>query len=191
MCALTIRAWLSFFVCFFFSSRRRHTRWTGDWSSDVCSSDLGDADAGGDDRPAAGGNVDRPAGAVVRAAELVVDLEVGGGAGDLAGPGADEAEAGAADLVQLAVVRVAVEVVADAADVEPAGVLAHRVAAEGVGEVEDGEYLVALRHRELRAAVPRAREDVDRVVVGAARDPGAGEDANERPLRVVARARHV
>src|SRR5690348_9909940 len=24
----------------FFSSRRRHTRWTGDWSSDVCSSDL-------------------------------------------------------------------------------------------------------------------------------------------------------
>src|SRR6266487_6301359 len=28
---------------FFFSSRRRHTRWTGDWSSDVCSSDLGRA----------------------------------------------------------------------------------------------------------------------------------------------------
>src|SRR6266581_1839069 len=27
-------------ICFFFSSRRRHTRWTGDWSSDVCSSDL-------------------------------------------------------------------------------------------------------------------------------------------------------
>src|SRR6266480_5923680 len=25
---------------FFFSSRRRHTRLTGDWSSDVCSSDL-------------------------------------------------------------------------------------------------------------------------------------------------------
>src|SRR5438876_4482605 len=25
---------------FFFSSRRRHTRWTGEWSSDVCSSDL-------------------------------------------------------------------------------------------------------------------------------------------------------
>src|SRR5690348_17916496 len=25
---------------FFFSSRRRHTRWTGDWSSDVCYSDL-------------------------------------------------------------------------------------------------------------------------------------------------------
>src|SRR5437763_16545583 len=26
---------------FFFSSRRRHTRYIGDWSSDVCSSDLG------------------------------------------------------------------------------------------------------------------------------------------------------
>src|SRR5256885_8603461 len=28
------------FVLFFFSSRRRHTRLQGDWSSDVCSSDL-------------------------------------------------------------------------------------------------------------------------------------------------------
>src|SRR3712207_7289556 len=28
------------FVSFFFSSRRRHTRYWRDWSSDVCSSDL-------------------------------------------------------------------------------------------------------------------------------------------------------
>src|SRR6266478_9991266 len=28
------------FVVFFFSSRRRHTRFDCDWSSDVCSSDL-------------------------------------------------------------------------------------------------------------------------------------------------------
>src|SRR5690625_7396671 len=28
------------FSSFFFSSRRRHTRWPRDWSSDVCSSDL-------------------------------------------------------------------------------------------------------------------------------------------------------
>src|SRR5947209_20292716 len=28
------------FLCFFFSSRRRHTRYWRDWSSDVCSSDL-------------------------------------------------------------------------------------------------------------------------------------------------------
>src|SRR2546426_7749887 len=33
---------LSYMICgfFFFSSRRRHTRLQGDWSSDVCSSDL-------------------------------------------------------------------------------------------------------------------------------------------------------
>src|SRR5690606_24941185 len=35
-------------ACFFFSSRRRHTRFSRDWSSDVCSSDL------------AGGNRHRP-----------------------------------------------------------------------------------------------------------------------------------
>src|SRR5690606_13111612 len=29
-----------FFFNFFFSSRRRHTRFSRDWSSDVCSSDL-------------------------------------------------------------------------------------------------------------------------------------------------------
>src|SRR2546422_10445831 len=32
-------------VFFFFSSRRRHTRCSRDWSSDVCSSDLGMVDA--------------------------------------------------------------------------------------------------------------------------------------------------
>src|SRR5256885_8976784 len=32
--------WLT--IVFFFSSRRRHTRLQGDWSSDVCSSDLAD-----------------------------------------------------------------------------------------------------------------------------------------------------
>src|SRR2546430_11862861 len=32
---------LSFVLVFFFSSRRRHTRFDCDWSSDVCSSDLG------------------------------------------------------------------------------------------------------------------------------------------------------
>src|SRR5437867_7867801 len=31
---------MRFFFFFFFSSRRRHTRSYGDWSSDVCSSDL-------------------------------------------------------------------------------------------------------------------------------------------------------
>src|SRR6266566_2115281 len=37
--------WFVFFF-FFFSSRRRHTRLQGDWSSDVCSSDLDDTRAG-------------------------------------------------------------------------------------------------------------------------------------------------
>src|SRR5438105_11154091 len=40
---LVIPRWLALslgLVCFFFSSRRRHTRSTRDWSSDVCSSDL-------------------------------------------------------------------------------------------------------------------------------------------------------
>src|SRR5690625_5391358 len=30
----------TFLLLFFFSSRRRHTIWPRDWSSDVCSSDL-------------------------------------------------------------------------------------------------------------------------------------------------------
>src|SRR2546426_8710036 len=35
-------AWVcgAVYLVFFFSSRRRHTRLQGDWSSDVCSSDL-------------------------------------------------------------------------------------------------------------------------------------------------------
>src|SRR3989449_5342280 len=32
--------WISMALFFFFSSRRRHTRCSRDWSSDVCSSDL-------------------------------------------------------------------------------------------------------------------------------------------------------
>src|SRR5437660_7928539 len=31
---------LVYISIYFFSSRRRHTRWPRDWSSDVCSSDL-------------------------------------------------------------------------------------------------------------------------------------------------------
>src|SRR5256885_8693151 len=34
------KRWIINFQFFFFSSRRRHTRLQGDWSSDVCSSDL-------------------------------------------------------------------------------------------------------------------------------------------------------
>src|SRR2546430_13082314 len=38
-----ISIWLS--LLFFFSSRRRHTRFDCDWSSDVCSSDLSHVDS--------------------------------------------------------------------------------------------------------------------------------------------------
>src|SRR5688500_19545501 len=38
MCERNTR--MSSAMLFFFSSRRRHTRLQGDWSSDVCSSDL-------------------------------------------------------------------------------------------------------------------------------------------------------
>src|SRR3712207_6690678 len=38
-------------MCIFFSSRRRHTRYWRDWSSDVCSSDLDPPQRGPQDRP--------------------------------------------------------------------------------------------------------------------------------------------
>src|SRR3712207_3579744 len=40
MIKLWIYDWIICFFVFFFSSRRRHTRYWRDWSSDVCSSDL-------------------------------------------------------------------------------------------------------------------------------------------------------
>src|SRR2546426_4725472 len=61
-------------VFFFFSSRRRHTRLQGDWSSDVCSSDLVSLAGRRRDPDAVPGDA-----GVVRAgrgAELVQDLAV-------------------------------------------------------------------------------------------------------------------
>src|SRR5256886_5867485 len=43
-------------LLFFFSSRRRHTRFDCDWSSDVCSSDLGSFFSYGDERLGQGRN---------------------------------------------------------------------------------------------------------------------------------------
>src|SRR5256885_5222495 len=51
-------------VFFFFSSRRRHTRLQGDWSSDVCSSDLG------------GGGVRRPFGIDLSSGRVRVALSI-------------------------------------------------------------------------------------------------------------------
>src|SRR5690625_5369637 len=44
---------------FFFSSRRRHTRWPRDWSSDVCSSDLSFAADTDSERVKSGEHVSR------------------------------------------------------------------------------------------------------------------------------------
>src|SRR5688572_31497573 len=56
---------------FFFSSRRRHTRFDCDWSSDVCSSDL----------PIRGQHIEQLH-LVVRGAIGTVDGGAGGGAGE-------------------------------------------------------------------------------------------------------------
>src|SRR2546426_9357839 len=53
-----------FFFFFFFSSRRRHTRLQGDWSSDVCSSDLARRAA----RPFSGSSTPRTRRTTARAA---------------------------------------------------------------------------------------------------------------------------
>src|SRR5690242_21012119 len=45
---------LTLLYLFFFSSRRRHTRLTCDWSSDVCSSDLATSRRADDRRPGGG-----------------------------------------------------------------------------------------------------------------------------------------
>src|SRR5688572_32908224 len=61
--------------CFFFSSRRRHTRFDCDWSSDVCSSDLHMADGSADlshvlaVAEALGQNLQQPALIVVKRSE--------------------------------------------------------------------------------------------------------------------------
>src|SRR2546429_5293039 len=44
-----------YMMSFFFSSRRRHTRCSRDWSSDVCSSDLDEAEEPGKDYERDGG----------------------------------------------------------------------------------------------------------------------------------------
>src|SRR5438105_12428968 len=79
---------------FFFSSRRRHTRSTRDWSSDVCSSDLDGDDAEADvvgaavgfeagaEGGAAGPAFVGPAAAPADAGEGAVAVGLGGGLGD-------------------------------------------------------------------------------------------------------------
>src|SRR5437762_8529379 len=62
---------------FFFSSRRRHTRYIGDWSSDVCSSDLGTAGPLPGDRAAGrGARVRLRRGRAARPSGVAVNLTI-------------------------------------------------------------------------------------------------------------------
>src|SRR3712207_7226744 len=65
---------LHFFIVFFFSSRRRHTRYWRDWSSDVCSSDL--RHGGRDDERRRHGRRP-PGGGELAMAKQVVGLKIG------------------------------------------------------------------------------------------------------------------
>src|SRR3712207_6882539 len=80
---MTLRDMFLNIFLFFFSSRRRHTRYWRDWSSDVCSSDLrgrDDVDVGRDLEDGVGRRVDdRCAGAQVLGAEALEHLEAVGG----------------------------------------------------------------------------------------------------------------
>src|SRR5699024_6792194 len=69
LCSSCFLSFVTFLTCFFFSSRRRHTRSKRDWSSDVCSSDLQAIDTFGN--VFASGVVERVAGMVSDATEEI------------------------------------------------------------------------------------------------------------------------
>src|SRR5207247_6915324 len=69
---------------FFFSSRRRHTRSTRDWSSDVCSSDLTLAGGGAGAQAQAGKRIDQYApelDKIISTSEQILELGTGFGVG--------------------------------------------------------------------------------------------------------------
>src|SRR3712207_8852730 len=74
------------FYFFFFSSRRRHTRYWRDWSSDVCSSDLGSPRPRSARGEAAAGGGAGPAAATGRRPGRRRRRTSGGGGGDGAPP---------------------------------------------------------------------------------------------------------
>src|SRR2546427_8181646 len=90
------------FLYFFFSSRRRHTRFDCDWSSDVCSSDLVGREHALQLDPKGGSGVApggvEEGGALERRAEQAVEL--GEADADIA-PGRAEPEAEARSLILL------------------------------------------------------------------------------------------
>src|SRR2546430_9444451 len=74
-----IRASCVYMSLFFFSSRRRHTRFDCDWSSDVCSSDLLAAPAASTEKSAAvtiSSLEDAPIQALTRAVDIQIVKDV-------------------------------------------------------------------------------------------------------------------
>src|SRR6266702_3483052 len=162
------------FLHFFFSSRRRHTRWPRDWSSDVCSSDLGLERTVGvppsiTKRP---GSMQRShAAAVERDAELVGPV----------GHELEEAHADAAGPAQ----RAALGVVEDVVVLDLA---AHDDARVAVGDLEADAHLAAQRRHRRRLDQHAADRDVacDRadlaVVLAGQRDLENLVESNGCPL---------
>src|SRR5205807_8278569 len=68
---------MKLYILFFFSSRRRHTRLQGDWSSDVCSSDLESVEAVGPVELGPGAQI------IVGAERGLEDLRPRGGSAEL------------------------------------------------------------------------------------------------------------
>src|SRR5256885_4989481 len=66
-----------YYFFFFFSSRRRHTRLQGDWSSDVCSSDLAGVEHGALGQRVLGAQRQHVVGIAVQPLACIAGLERG------------------------------------------------------------------------------------------------------------------
>src|SRR5690606_9227665 len=167
------------FHIFFFSSSRRHTRFSRDWSSDVCSSDLAGAHAGGvagrDQEPAAVGVVGQRGGGihvVLHAAGTGVDLVEVGGVGLVVDAEAQQVVAQHPLEVDPALLALVVAVVdggvAGAAQgharIGHAGGAGDVVAVHVVGRTGDAVALVAAVHHLHRQVVGQVRAPGQRPV---------------------------
>src|SRR3712207_7869160 len=92
-------------LCCFFSSRRRHTRYWRDWSSDVCSSDLDRVGAhGGEPRDRGRARGSAAAGPRLRAREGGEPAARGGAAAGAAGGVQEIGRASCWERVEISVV---------------------------------------------------------------------------------------
>src|SRR5574340_1723961 len=157
------------FLCFFFSSRRRHTRSFGDWSSDVCSSDLaGIALISFTESIAAARAFVRPAdppleanrelfalGAANAAGAFIGSMPAGGGTSQTAGSRNAGTQTQAAALVVATVALATLLFLAPVLALMPHATLAAVVIASSIGLVNPAEMAAIRRVRtmEFRWAV--------------------------------------